>query len=90
MFGYITNNILSDKKSKKSKKKIIGGYGNEDDTEPYHTFHKTLDNVYGYLQFVYKNCKINRNNYETSLANLDEKCNCEDYKCKKDSIGEHT
>ena len=85
-FEYIQNNILSDKKK---LTKIHGGSNNaeysesESETEPYRTFHKTMDNAYGYLQFVLKNSKLNREKYDASITNLDETTDCDNYTCKK-------
>ena len=82
MFDYITNNVIC----RDNTKKQTGGGSN--DTEPYNTFHKILDNTYDYLNYVFKNRKLNSEKYDVSIKNLDEKCDCEKYKCMKDSESE--
>ena len=77
MFEYINTHILSDNKLKKG--------GDPNDTEPYNTFHTVLDNAYDYLNFVFKNRDENRQEYENSIANLNEKCDCSQYKCKPET-----
>jgi len=79
MFDYITNTVIY----RDNNKKQTGGGSN--DTEPYNTFHKMLDNTYDYLNYVFKNRKLNSEKYDVSIKNLDEKCDCEKYKCMKDT-----
>ena len=79
MFEYINTHILSDNKLKK----MIGGDPN--DTEPYNTFHTVLDNAYDYLNYVFKNRDEHRQEYENSIANLNEKCDCSQYKCNPET-----
>ena len=63
-------------------KKIVGG----ESTEPYESFERTMNGVYDYLKYVFVNKRENEVAFEKATKELEESCDCEKYKCKKDEM----
>jgi len=58
--------------------------GGSDSTKPYVRFEQFMDNALGYISYVYKNRMNNRKKFENSVANMNEECDCERYKCAEE------
>lgn len=63
-------------------KKIVGG----ESTEPYESFERTMNGVYDYLKYVFVNKRENEVEFEKATKELEESCDCEKYKCKKEEM----
>lgn len=80
MFNYIDNNI--------DKEPVIRGGSN--DTQPYGTFKSGLNVIYDYFSVIFTTNKKNNEKYQTSIDDLDKKCDCSKYKCKKEDYDNDT
>ena len=61
-------------------KKQLGG-GNDTVSQPYSTFENLSDKMFEYFKYIYDNNEKNKQEYEESIDNLDQPCDCEKYKC---------
>jgi hypothetical protein len=46
-----------------------------------------MNGVYDYLKYVFVNKRENEVAFEKATKELEESCDCEKYKCKKDEMG---
>lgn len=95
MFDFIDSYIISSTKIQEPLnllKQIKGGergiseFEKDNETRPYYSFKKSMDTVFDYFKYIYENKRTNEQKYEDSVENLDKKCDCSKYKCKKEDI----